>query len=276
MLFTPIQIQFLRRLANQKPLLSPTSQAAEFFATDQCIGVRMGRRYEYSAVDHAKAAQLLANSGLSLLDLPAGATRAQSVERPGVSEKVGTAAPHADSIAVKTASGTCTQGVEALGTTGYSVLTTEQALQVRADRILMVENFETFRWLARTQWIDYRGLNVMAVYRGDPLYKIDDALRLVAARQEPVWTYFDFDPAGLCMSAAIPRLERIILPSAEVLSRAVRKARQLHLYANQLAHFQVMLDALHVGPVSDAWSLMKSLRAGISQEWLDTLESRRC
>lgn len=271
MLFTPIQIQFLRRLANERPSLSPASQVAEFFATDQGIGVRMGRRYEYSADDHAKATQLLANSGLSLVDLPAGATRAQAVERPGVSEKVGTVAPHADSVAVKTASGLCTQGAETIATTGYSVLTTEQALRVRADRILVVENFETFRWLARTHWIDYQGLNVMAVYRGDPLYKIDDALRLVAARQEPVWTYFDFDPAGLCMSAAMPRLERIILPGAEVLSRTVRRARQLHLYADQLVQCQATLDALCTGPVTDAWILMKSLRSGVTQEWLDTL-----
>ncbi|CAN7599455.1 DUF7281 domain-containing protein [Polaromonas sp. LjRoot131] len=271
MLFTTVQIQFLRRLATERPTQSAGSQVAEFFSSDQGIGVRMGRRYEYSPADHAKAAQLLSNSGLSLLDLPAGSTRAQAVERPGVSEKVGTVGPHADSIAVKTASGLCTHGVEAIATTGYSVLTTEQALRVKADRILVVENFETFRWLARTQWIDYQGLNVMAVYRGDPLYKIDDALRVVAARQEPVWTYFDFDPAGLSMSATMPRLERVILPNTEVLSRTVRKARQLHLYVDQLSQYEVTLDVLRAGPVFDAWKLMRSLRAGISQEWLDTL-----
>ncbi|MDP3799797.1 MAG: hypothetical protein Q8R06_22085 [Polaromonas sp.] len=271
MLFTATRIQFLRRLANERPARSASSQVAEFFSTDQGIGVRVGRHHEYSDRDHAQAAQLLANQGLSLMDLPAGATRAQAVERPGVSEKVGTLAPHADSVAVKTASGRCTLGMEAIPTSGYSVLTTEQALQVSAERVLVVENFETFRWLARAQWIDYRGLDVLAVYRGDPRYKVDEALRLVAARQDPVWAYFDFDPAGLSMSASMPRLERLILPDFEVLSRLVRKARQLQLYADQFAKCQDTLDALRSGPVWDAWQLMKSLGAGVAQEWLDTL-----
>jgi hypothetical protein len=268
---TPIQIQFLRRLANEKPETSTTTKVAEFFSEDQRIGVRVGRRFEYSPKDHDRAVLLLVNHGLSLVSLPAGATRAQAIERPGVSEKVGTVAPHDNSVAVKCANGICRLGEESLPRTGYTVLTLEQALQVRADRIMVVENLESFRWLARASWIDYQDLNVLAIYRGDPRFKINEALRLVLARTEPVWTYFDFDPAGLAMSSALPRLERLILPTQDLLTHLIRSAEASQLFSNQLKQYEGTLDNLTSGPVQEAWRLMKSLRSGIPQEWMDTI-----
>lgn len=268
---TPFQIQFLRRLANEKPPTSTTSKVAEFFSVDQRIGIRVGRRFEYSPKDHDRACLLLTNHGLSLVCLPAGATRAQAIGRPGVSEKVGTAAPHANSIAVKCAKGICRLGEETIPHTGYAVLTLEQALMVSADRIMVVENLESFRWLTRTGWIDYQGLNVLAIYRGDPRFKVDDALRLVLARPEPVWAFFDFDPAGLGMSLGLPRLERLILPHQDSLMRLVRSADAGYLYSDQLEQYAGILEGLTSGPVWEAWRLMKSLRSGLPQEWMYTI-----
>ena len=268
---TFIQIQFLRRLANEKLETSTTSKVAEFFSEDQRIGVRVGRRFEYLPRDHDRAALLLANHGLSLVNLPAGANRARAIERPGVSEKVGTAAPHDNSIAVKCANGMCRLREEPLPRTGYTVLSLEEALLVRAERLIVVENLESFRWLARARWIDYHDLNVLAIYRGDPRFKIDNALRLVLGRPEPVWAYFDFDPAGLAMSAAVPRLERLILPPQDLLKTLVRSAKASQLFSNQLEQFEGVLDGLTSGPVWEAWRLMKSLRSGLPQEWMDTI-----
>lgn len=268
---TPFQIQFLRRLANEKPPTSTTSQVAEFFSVDQCIGIRVGRRFEYSPGDHDRAALLLVNHGLSLVGLPAGATRAQAIGRPGISEKVGTVAPHSNSIAVKCAQGICRLGDDTIPHIGYAVLTLEQALLVSADRIMVVENLESFRWLARTSWIDYQGLNVLAIYRGDPRFKVDDAQRLVSARPEPVWAFFDFDPAGLGMSLELSRLERLILPPQDSLTRLVRSADAGHLYSDQLEQYEGTLDGLTSGPVWEAWRLMKSLHSGLPQEWMDTI-----
>ena len=271
MTLTPIQIQFLRRLANEKPATSTSSKVAEFFSVDQRIGIRVGRRFEYSSRDHDRADLLLVNHGLSLVSLPAGATRAQAIGRPGISEKVGTAAPHANSIAVKCANGICRLGEESIPHTGYAVLTLEQALLVRADRIMVVENLESFRWLARTSWIDYEDFNVLAIYRGDPRFKVDDAQRMVLARPEPVWAFFDFDPAGLGMSLDLPRLERLILPPHDSLTCLVRSADAGHLYSDQLEQYKGTLDGLTSGPVCEAWRLMKSLRSGLLQEWMDSI-----
>ena len=47
---------------------------------------------------------------------------------------------------------------------------------------------------------------------------------------------------------------------------------QIALGADQLLQCQAALDSFSTGPVFDAWALMKSLRAGLTQEWLDTLE----
>lgn len=268
---TPIQIEFLRRLANKKPKAATISKVAEFFSEDQRIGVRIGRRVEYSPRDHDRAALLLANHKQSLVTLPTGATRAQAIERPGVSEKVGTTAPHDNSVAVKCANGICRLGEDALPHIGYTVLSLEEALLVQADRIMVVENLESFRWLARARWIDYKGLNVLAIYRGDPRFKIKTALSLMFERPEPVWTYFDFDPAGLAMSLSLPRLERLILPPQELLGQLVRSANAGHLFSNQLGQYEVVLDGITTGPVEEAWRLMKSLRSGLPQEWMDTI-----
>jgi hypothetical protein len=270
---TSVQIQFLRRLANEQLATSLASAVAEFFSEDQRIGVRIGRHFEYLPQDHARAALLLRNHGHSLLHLPSGSTRSQAIGRPGISEKVGTVAPHANSIAVKSAYGICRLREEVIPQTGYTVLSLEEALMVRADRIMVVENLESFRQLALCKWIDYQNLNVLAIYRGDPRFKIDDARRLVSTRPEPVWAFFDFDPAGLGMGSCLPRLERLILPDRDSLRRLVSSANAGHLYSDQLEQYWDTLEELTFRPLQEAWLLMKSMRSGLPQEWMNTISS---
>lgn len=54
-----------------------------------------------------------------------------------------------------------------------------------------------------------------------------DAAEVIKCRQEPVWGFFDFGPAGLVMANSLPtgRLERVALPSQAWLRRAANTPR---------------------------------------------------
>jgi hypothetical protein len=272
MAFEARQIVFLQTLLAQRPQERPADgKSASYFAEHFGVGIRYGRRIEYFAPDFDNARQLLLNANLPLSASP-NMRRAETAGFSGISEKAFSIAPHADSVAVKVAAGCCYDGSSALITSGrkYLVLPVKEALSISADRLMVVENMETFRDLERYRWIDYQGLDVLALFRGDPRLKIDEARAVIDQRTEPVWGFYDFDPAGLALVSALPRLERIIAPGQAWLDDAVLKAERFDLYREQLPQTERLLDAMDV--CSDAgrlWVLMKSLGRGLPQEWME-------
>ncbi len=146
------------------------------------------------------------------------------MEYTDVSEKVFSRRPHSNSVALRTAHGDCDLDGAGLKTPGggHMVLNTEDAMRVRCDRILSVENLETFRHLHRYAWItDGRG-DTLAIFRGDPTFSLADAAKVFAARGELVDAFVDFDPAGLFIAASLPRLA-LILPDERWLISAIRE-----------------------------------------------------
>lgn len=263
-----VQLAFLQRLHTDKPAATSRTQVALYFHEHFSLGHLAGRSIGYSAADHAKAAQLLRAHGQSITPQARDIKRAES-RRPGLSEKTGSSAPHADSLAIKCGAGLCTLGDEAIPSIGYCVLTLEQACNVHADRILVVENLETFRDLANASWIDYGPWNVLAVFRGDTRFKGDEVMQFLQERREPVWAFMDFDPAGLGLASQLPRLERLILPGAGSLRSMVERAERRDLYVTQLSQWRSTLDGIGSGPLADAWRLMKLLQSGLPQEHMN-------
>lgn len=272
MAFEARQIVFLQTLLAQRPTERPASgKAASYFAAHFGVGTRYGRSIEYHAPDFENAQQLLRNARLPGASSP-DMRRAETLSCSGMSEKTFSIAPHADSVAVKVAAGCCHDGDAALVTSGrkYLVLPIEEAVTIRADRLMVVENMETFRDLERYRWIDYAGLNVLALFRGDPRLKIDEARAVIAQRTEPVWGFYDFDPKGLALVSALPRLERIIVPAQAWLEDAVLNARRFDLYQQQLQQTERLLDAVNPDTAAGRlWALMKSLGRGLPQEWME-------
>jgi hypothetical protein len=266
---TPVELAFLQRLANQQPAKSTTSQVARYFMDHFGLGTLCGRSIEYSANDHSRAKSLLQVHRQSFTPLPKGIKRAQSV-RAGMTEKTGAMAPHHDSLAIKCAAGQCSLlGThENIPSTGYCVLTRAQADHVGADRLMVVENMETFRDLSLNHWIDYQGLSVLAIFRGDTRFKADEVLSFLQARTEPVWAFVDFDPAGLGIANALPRLERLVLPAPNDLMHMVRNAERRDLYVNQAPQWYEFLDRNSTDIIQPAWNLLKALRMGLPQEQL--------
>ena len=136
------------------------------------------------------------------------------------------------------------------------------------QRLLVVENLETFRALEAYAWIDRRGLDVLAIYRGDMDLPNKDAAEVIRGRPEPIWGFFDFDPAGLVMANSVPavRLERLILPSQAWLRRASNTPRGRQLFDSQFAAFGRSLDHAAHPEFIALWHVMKSLRSAVTQE----------
>jgi hypothetical protein len=269
MTLTSVQIAFLRRIAAEKPIKGAASAVADFFAKQYNIGFRIGRSCEYQPQHHKMAAQLLATLKLPLMARSPSTLRADAVDDSGLPEKNGTKPPHRDSVAFKPMAGKCLLADGAPFTIppeSYAVLTVEQALSISAQRLLVVENLETFRLLERYRWIDYQGLNVLAIYLGDEGFRQDEVAAVVAQRNEPTWMFADFDPAGLAMAARLPRLERVVLPDTAWLTRKTYMSRRDDLFASQFDQYSATLERESNPLIHPLWQLLKDMKKGLPQE----------
>ena len=156
------------------------------------------------------------------------------------------------------------------------VLYPESAMQVTCDRLLLVENLETFRRLEDYKWVRYDALSVMAIFRGDPSLSISDALEVVRRRPEAIWAFVDFDPAGLAIANSLPqgRLERVVLPPATWLEKAADTHRGRQLYADQAGRYTASLDGSIHAQVCLWWREMKHLQSAVTQERM--LSANQC
>lgn len=266
---TFVQIEFLRHLARNKASQKSASAAASFFHDQVGLGQQAGRRFLYGEADHARAATVLRNHGVSLEPTAKGLRRADAPLHHNANEKRSTLGPHADSIPLKGIAGNCLLDGNAITREGYSVFSLEKAMQVTCSRLLVVENMETFRLLERNRWIDYRGHDVLAVQHGDIKFHHGKVREFLHLRTEPIWAYFDFDPAGLGMASGMPRLEQVVLPPVMQLIDLARRAQQVDLFVKSLGQWSATLELDVNQLIRPHWDLMKSLRLGLSQEFMD-------
>lgn len=277
MAFTAVQISFLQRLVEERTSSKQISAAASYFSENYSLGRVVGGRVEYSDAHFTAAQNLLLANQLPVKALGADATRAQAAEYGGMSEKDFSLAPHANSVAVK-GLGTCTfDGIPLETPLGaYMVLTVEQAMRVTCERVMVVENLETFRSLQAYSWIDLKGLSVLAIYRGERSLPNKDAMELVRSRSEPIWGFFDFDPAGLVMANSLPedRFERLLLPDSGWLESAANSTHGRHLFDSQWSSYVNVLDNATNQKIVIAWELMKRVRSAVTQERMFRVELR--
>ena len=269
MSFSTVQVTFLQRLVSERPQSRRAGGLARFFCDHYSLGVPVGSLVEYRGAHYEAAEHLLRAHDLPVAAMGPHATRADVASYGGMSEKNLSAAPHAKSVAVKCL-GRCVLDGHVLyaPASSYIVLTPEHAQRVVCQRLLVVENLETFRALESYAWIDRNGLDVLAIYRGDVELPNKDAAEVIKGRQEPIWGFFDFDPAGLVMANSLPagRLERVVLPSRAWLQLAANTPRGRQLFDSQVAAFGKVLDEAVQAEVIALWQLMKCLRSAVTQE----------
>ena len=271
MIFTIAQMKLLQSLVEDNPQQKQAGEAARFLAEHYNIGIIEGRRVVYNQVHFDAAHQLLKNENLPVRRPSTALRRAESSGYAGLSEKYGTRAPHSDAIAVRVASGKCYLDDTALCTppSSYLVLPHETALRITADRLMVVENLDTFRHLEKQKWISYGDLNVLAIFRGDTRFSPGEVSALLNSRNESVWAFYDFDPAGLALAGMTVRLERVISPPLDWLLPAARSAKRSDLYQKQLSQYEAILDATPHTEIDQLWRQMKNLRVGYPQEWME-------
>jgi len=278
MILSAQEITFLQRLIEARPGTRKAGPLSETIAT-YGVGRASGRSVHYGPDDWDRAAKLLENRGIPLTRPDGEMRRAETVEYAGVSEKVFGRRPHSNSVALRTAHGDCDldgAGLKAPGG-GYMVLSTEDAMRVRCDRILLVENLETFRHLHRYEWITYGRGSTLAIFRGDPTFSLADSAKVLATRGEPVDAFVDFDPAGLSIAASLPRLAHLIFPDERWLIAATRERKRYDLYDDQIGVYEAKLTASTHPDIAHSLALLKELRQGYNQEWMESAPTtRRC
>ena len=178
-------------------------------------------------------------------------------------------APHAGSVAIKCI-GRCLLDTDVLLVPegSYLVVTPELGRRIKCERLLFVENLETFRRLERYEWIDFEGRAVMAVFRGDSVLSTGDALHLLRHRSEPVWAFVDFDPAGLLIANSLPsdRLERIIVPTWPTLRQLANTLRGRQLFDDHQQQARLTLEQATHPVIQEAWGVLSELQCGVTQE----------
>lgn len=268
MTFTSLHIQFLQRLVRERPNERRAGKIALYLCEHHSIGAVVGDRIAYRDHHHR-----LAESFLRANDLPIHraeeATRADVAQFGGLSEKILSSAPHANSVAVRCI-GNCTLDSSPLTTPAgsYLVVTPQTARAIACERLMLVENLEPFRQLERYRWIDYQDLSILAVYRGDSVLSPHAALTVIRERDEPIWAFVDFDPAGLLIANSLPadRLEHVMLPDIEWLREAARTTRGRELFDLQEVHARRSLDGAVNPAVQLAWKELCFMRSGVIQE----------
>ena len=263
------EIAFLQRLATERPRSRTANATARSMCTNFGLGLSTGRNIEYREDDWQLAQRLLSSHDIPTAKLEGNAGRLELAAFGGVSEKSFSQAPHANTVAVRVMGG-CTLDDRNISVPEgcYLALTLEAAARIKCDRIMVVENLETFRRLERYAWLDLQGLSVLVIYRGDNIFNPRDAQALVLERSEPIWAFFDFDPQGLMLANSLPhdRLEKIVVPDDAVLAGLCDTARGRRLFHDQIKGCQQQLNASQHHAVLPLWELMKQLRSGVTQE----------
>ncbi|MEJ8837761.1 DUF7281 domain-containing protein [Ramlibacter sp. AN1133] len=228
------------------------------------IGRPNRSRVDYEERDYLAAANALRSRGFEVAAPAPGGRRGAA--GPGGSEKAG-AAPVMESLLAVVPLHMDVQ----LPAGGRFIAADWRELDANSfDVMLVCENLEPLTELHSFGWLErdfIRRRRTLAVFRGMPgSFPTGAAASFVAAVAKPVLGFYDFDPAGLAMAAAGPRLEALCLPPWQQLEASTRHYQRTHLYLDQAAGCRAVLDTITEGPVREAWARLKVLQCGLNQE----------
>ncbi len=103
----------------------------------------------------------------------------------------------------------------------------------------------------------------------------DDAEKVLVTRGEPVDAFVDFDPTGLSIAASLLRLAHLILPDERWIISAIRERKRYDLYGAQIGVHGAKFAASTHPDVVLSLALLKQLRQGYTQEWMESASTTR-
>lgn len=254
---------FLQRLIESRPAFRPLAGLAAHMAEFEGVGHVQGRRVVYAEGDFLKAANILSTRGHNTV-APAGPfTRTQAPA--GASEKSGALRVTEDLVAVSAV------GIPNFAPIpgGFHAMPMAKAMSLPYDVLLVCENLEPLLGLSEYTWLAnfYQSRRVLALFRGAPgWFRTSTAASLIQLDQHPTLAFFDFDPMGLAMAAALPRREALCLPDWGILEKEVEAQSRRNLFAQSFQECRSALDASVAKDISSAWVRMKRLSMGLDQE----------
>ena len=134
------------------------------------------------------------------------------------------------------------------------------------DWIIVVENWESFNAIdVAADKLSFPGQNPLVVWRGDKdSVRSNDMLAMIRGMTQPVAAFVDYDPSGMVIARALPRLAHVVAPPLDVLAEMMKNGLT-DRYMAQIAGCQAVLwkNDSCVAPV---WEVIRLAGRALPQE----------
>lgn len=135
------------------------------------------------------------------------------------------------------------------------------------DWIVVVENWECFNDIhVAAGNLPFPGQNPLIVWRGDKdSVRSDSMLTMLRNLKQPVAAFVDYDPSGLVIARSLPRLEMIVAPPLDELTKMMQSGLA-ERYMKQIVGCQAVLEKMDVACVAAVWDVIRLSGRGLPQE----------
>ncbi len=263
----------LRCVQSPQDRFSASEALKNFRARHQDIGRQVGKTVYLSIQDKEKIRNLLRSDGIDPWTPPdawRGTTRTEALVL-GNNEKWTSEPVKRRRIAIKSV-----HPDQPLVINGESLRLPRQShLEVdyltidvsQHDWIVVVENWETFNDLhLAIRKLAFPGQSPLAVWRGDSsMTRADAMLAWLNILSQPVAAFVDFDPEGLVIARALPRMHRLVAPEFHVLEEMLAAGVRGRFLA-QIGNCQPTLDGLCDDILRPVWEIIRRSGKALPQE----------
>ena len=135
------------------------------------------------------------------------------------------------------------------------------------DWIVVVENWECFNDIhVAAVRLSFPGQNPLIVWRGDKdSVRSDSMLAMLRNMKQPVAAFVDYDPSGMVIARSLPRLEMVIAPSHDALTKMMQRGL-IERYMDQIAGCRAVLEQMDVACVAAVWDIIRLSGRALPQE----------
>lgn len=238
------------------------------------VGERKGQSIRMSPAQKQVIRELLASDGVSADISPDawdGLTRAEALS-VGHNEKFAQEPVKRRRVAIKTLQPSLT-----LALNGQPLLLparchvevdyAELGEMAQHDWIVVVENWECFNDInLAAERLSFPGQNPLIVWRGDKeSVRSDSMLAMLRNLKQPVAAFVDYDPSGMVIARSLPRLEHVVAPPFDELSKMMSNGL-VDRYMDQIAGCQSVLEQRDIACVASVWDVIRLSGRALPQE----------
>lgn len=229
----------------------------------------------FTAADRARIAALLAAKGIAA-DTPrdawSGTSRSEALSL-GPDEKWTDTPIRSSRLALRVLPGRCLR----IGETGVTLPFPERvtlewdlndALSLTHDSVVVVENWQTFERINSVAIdLERAGDNPLIVWRGGQQHvSVATAMAFLERFGRPVWSFPDYDPAGLAIAASLPHLAGVLAPPEGVLLGQLQASRLSDRFQKQLAGSKSAIERSPNEDVQRLWAMIRRAGRAVPQE----------